>query len=585
MRNLFKEARKYLFMDHKRLIARHEHAFLADRQGLLEMMLQQFSNPLLAFREMIQNSVDERSPTIDIQAEEVTTRSGKRVYVSIEDTGRGMDLERIHRYLTLFDSTKEDDPTTIGEMGVGKVFVFALKPEYVVVETGTGHEGHKIVINRDFSGRVIPTKARKGTKITTVLHEKVGCLYSMDEIINSLRASCKYVPSTVSINGMPINEDFDIDSPYVIRFDDGTTKAVMALTGNLNHTLSKGGIVLVKGYQKLGRDSFLGNLEILVDSYLFNQPISRNAVNHDENYARVVRMLEKKAIDYTYQLAREFKPKKSSLILKQFLRQVLMDDSAHRRDLAKLPLFETVDNKWVSCSEILKQPHRTLFYASSKLGSNEITYFTQRNIPVLYEPYPKSDNSITRYFKLEWGFGYQGLQQLYFAENFDKDGPDGKFSDFEEQFVKSLYFTALSIRPTFTHRQNSQGTVGGLVEATGYSSGSNSGNPSEQFPSSFNWSNIAYIKLRRFLDLGGNPSEVELLCSVQSGNRSCILLNAEHSYFKSIVKLAKREPTLATYYMLCEVATSRSVFPEADHHVVEDFVDQLGRNLLGVNRG
>ena len=108
--------------------------------SVVDNLVTQFSNSLDCFRELVQNSIDAGSPTIDVWAEfEPGQGHEGTIALHVDDFGEGMDENIIDAQLTqLFASGKEDDLTKIGKFGIGFVSVFALKPKAVLIHTGRG---------------------------------------------------------------------------------------------------------------------------------------------------------------------------------------------------------------------------------------------------------------------------------------------------------------------------------------------------------------------------------------------------------------------------------------------------------------
>ncbi len=588
---------------HCNLIAHHDQAFLADRDGLVEMMLQQFSNPLLAFREIVQNSADEKSKSIDVIVENQTSSRGRRVIVSIEDNGAGMSLERIHQYLTLFDSSKEEDFETVGEMGVGKIFIFALKPEYVVIETGTSlkSEAYKVVINSDFSGRVVRASARKGTKITAVLNSRL-CpidLPSAQMIEESISSSCAYIRSRVTFNGKVLNKPFNLVAhaglKYVLK--DRDVQAVMALTGVYDHTYLKGRILLERAYRSArmnedGSDSPLNKLEMLVDSYHFNPCISRNSVNRDGSYLMVMNKILDIARRFAVDLADNYGSftRVDRNLVRNFLQTFIFYDAVNNTpvsyNLLNLPLFETADSEFVSYKDIcaVGAAHRYIFYSTSRMSANEISLFKSEGIPVIVD----GSFVISKHFSKFRGFGQYFVQGESHLSGFRRE--EYSAVGYESALVNTLLKSArqfYSFREKGISSSDDGMSVGGLVGQVGhFVSASDMVNGSgKKYLNTFDWGRIVRFRLEPFINLDGKPHQGSLLDVYRCGPEKIeVCLNANHPYFRDMVKLSEVNPQLSTYYMLCEVANSSSVFPDADASVVEDFILQIGLNLLGVTK-
>jgi len=269
------------------LVEESDFAFEADARGLVDMLLSQFNDPLLAFREIIQNSLDERPSKIEINT---SYDPGRKLFcASVEDDGNGMDLDRIRSYLKLFDSSKEHDIDTIGEMGVGRIFAYALDPKYIIVETGDGETGHKLVLRHDCSGQLKKSEVRKGTKVSIILEksEKRDAEYFDKHLRDSIKENCGLIKIPLNFNGVKINRNFGTKAKHSIDFEEQNIRGVISVASQAgNYEICKGGILLSKPRRlsiRGGWDNDFPGSNVRLDSMHFNQPLSRNAVVEDGN--------------------------------------------------------------------------------------------------------------------------------------------------------------------------------------------------------------------------------------------------------------------------------------------------------------
>src|SRR3989338_6510013 len=111
-------------------------------QGMVLDLVNQFSDTLAFYRELIQNSIDAGSNRIDVSLEYVLEPGGQgKAVMRVEDDGGGMDEDIIDNFLlVLFKSSKENDLTKIGKFGVGFLSVFAPKPSLGRASTSQNKE-------------------------------------------------------------------------------------------------------------------------------------------------------------------------------------------------------------------------------------------------------------------------------------------------------------------------------------------------------------------------------------------------------------------------------------------------------------
>ena len=107
----------------------------------LEHLINQFSDPLSFYRELIQNAVDAGSREVDVWLEyKKGAADGEgAMIIHVDDFGEGMNREIIEGRLTrLFSSGKDGDFTKIGRFGIGFVSIFAIEPDAVSLDTSEG---------------------------------------------------------------------------------------------------------------------------------------------------------------------------------------------------------------------------------------------------------------------------------------------------------------------------------------------------------------------------------------------------------------------------------------------------------------
>jgi hypothetical protein len=139
-------------------------SFSVDIAGLLQALTEQFPEPLLCVRELVQNAADAGAQRIEVDVAYDASRSLFRL--SVRDDGRGMNEAEVEGYLTIGFSEK-DPGRDRGRFGVGKLSPYALGIVRMVVETCDGHTTHRLTFNRDGSGTIARSSTRgpRGTVV------------------------------------------------------------------------------------------------------------------------------------------------------------------------------------------------------------------------------------------------------------------------------------------------------------------------------------------------------------------------------------------------------------------------------------
>ena len=182
----------------------------------LDRLVNQFSDSMAFFRELIQNSLDAGSDEVEVWFEH---RDG-RMIIHVDDWGEGMSREIIETRLTrLFSSSKDGDRTKIGKFGIGFVSVFAIAPEAVCIDTSRDGEHWRILFDaqRKFS-LIRREQPVEGTKLQIF---KVASASEYQQFRararEVVRFWCRHVEGEIRFEGELINEPFDLDAPIKVR--------------------------------------------------------------------------------------------------------------------------------------------------------------------------------------------------------------------------------------------------------------------------------------------------------------------------------------------------------------------------------
>jgi molecular chaperone HtpG len=266
--------------------------------GIVGDVIAQFADPKAFFRELVQNSIDAGSPTVDIKLE--YDEPAQRMRVSVRDRGEGMTPEIVEKQLlVLFRSTKEQDRTKIGKFGIGFVSVLAPNPEVVVVNTARGGKRITLHLYRDLSYDLFDAGAATQNGTTVELEIALP----RDEVTAFVRDSqlslvrwCRHasVPIELAVRVPGNTQTVRIDRPLAIEgalvevrrnTDDDQLGVVVAITadaspyvGFFNH-----GLTLYETNQPL-----LGKLAVKIQDARLGHTISRDDVRRDASFDRAV---------------------------------------------------------------------------------------------------------------------------------------------------------------------------------------------------------------------------------------------------------------------------------------------------------
>ena len=255
----------------------------------LERLVNQFTDPLSFFRELVQNSVDAGSAEVDISLEH---RDGVMT-IRVDDYGKGMNREIIDTRLTrLFSSRKDGDLSQIGKFGIGFVSVFAIAPDAVAVDTSRDGQNWRILFHKDRSfNRIARNEPVEGTKITIVKRlteeEYERFLERSREV---LRYWCRFVEAEVRFQGELLTQPFALDAPCQVRYREPGTEVVVGYRRDFEPFLGfyNGGLTLLESSHESPR-----HVAVIVNSQYLEHTMARDDVRKDENFRKAMAIADR----------------------------------------------------------------------------------------------------------------------------------------------------------------------------------------------------------------------------------------------------------------------------------------------------
>lgn len=275
-------------------------------QGMVQDLVNQFSDTLAFYRELIQNSIDAGSNRIDVSLEYVLEPGGQGTAVMrVEDDGGGMDEDIIDNFLlVLFKSSKENDLTKIGKFGVGFLSVFAPKPFLVRVYTSRNLETWRVDFPnfRSYNKYKMPNP-RDGTLVE--VHKRVTpqeYAELSEKSLATVRYWCRHADTRIyfkdrsrRIPEQQVTEAFRLPGGESLRYAEEGTEVVMAFSppgpegeDKPFYGFYNRGLTL-----KEGRRVFIPGVEFKIKSRYLEHTITRDNVMEDENYRKAMEIIKR----------------------------------------------------------------------------------------------------------------------------------------------------------------------------------------------------------------------------------------------------------------------------------------------------
>lgn len=372
-------------------------SFSVDIQGLLEALTEQFPEPLLCVRELVQNAADAGARRIE--ADVAYDAARRLLRLSVRDDGRGMNDEEVEGYLTIGFSEK-DPSKHRGRFGVGKLSPYALGITRMVVETCAGQHTHRITFNRDGSGTIARLETRpRGTVVRVYKdcgREEAEAL--AERAFKLVQETCGSISIPLFVNGTPVNRDIALPTIYALTFSTKAGKGVLGIVSDAQHALMGGGIVLEQNAPLLGAE-----VSYILDSPRLAPTLSRNAVRRDQAFDALLRAARAQMPAFTAHVARQLRVRTTRLrqdgtpvergldandrAALEWLRSLLLqpEDEAPDSVVRDAPVLETADGGLVSANELIDVIRREGRVPISRVPRtrDEISAYADRGVPVL----------------------------------------------------------------------------------------------------------------------------------------------------------------------------------------------------------
>ncbi|MEJ7604209.1 MAG: ATP-binding protein [Kofleriaceae bacterium] len=281
-----------------RTVDHDERAEAPVDQGIVGDVVAQFADPLAFYRELIQNSIDAGTPSIEVRL--AYDEPARLMRVTVRDRGDGMSREIVEdQLLVLFRSTKEHDETKIGKFGIGFKSVLAPRPNLVIVQTARQGQRLTLHLHPDLTYELYDAgpAAQSGTSVELELAMEPDL---SDDFIERTEAAlvrwCRHASVPIELEARRRSGDevaVRIDRPLALEHalvevrdaaDDGKLVCVVGLVtgtpavGFFNH-----GLMLHETEEPL-----FGGVAAKIQDSRLGHTLSRDNVRRDDRYTRAV---------------------------------------------------------------------------------------------------------------------------------------------------------------------------------------------------------------------------------------------------------------------------------------------------------
>lgn len=256
--------------------------------AIINEVVHQFADPLAFFRELVQNSIDAGSGEIAVSFEWADGQATLRV----DDFGEGMTREIIESKLTrLFASSKDEDFTKIGHFGIGFASVFAIEPDWVVVDTARAGEQWRVLFHPDKTWELMVLDApREGTSVNIIKAMSEAEFSDLrTRATQVLKYWCRYAHVPIFVEDVDIREPFDIEAMVKVTYSTQETRIVAGLVDTRDTKVGyyNRGLTLMEG-----QSSDWPYMTFRIESRYLEHTLTRDRVRETDHWQRVVEILD-----------------------------------------------------------------------------------------------------------------------------------------------------------------------------------------------------------------------------------------------------------------------------------------------------
>lgn len=514
----------------------------------LENLVNQFTDPYACLREMIQNSIDAGSSSVDIWFEFKPADQPPNgiMLLHVDDTGEGMTRRVIDTKLTqLFSSSKENDLTKVGKFGIGFVSVFALEPNAVILDTGKDGEYWRIIFKEDrhFDRIILPTPV-EGTQIQIVkMTTQEEYLKAKKRSLDTIRYWCKHVEAEITFEGKVINEEFRLGNPYEYVHKGKDTELVVAPSDDPEPFFGfyNRGLTLREGQKE-----YHPGVAFKLSSPYLEHTLTRDNVLTDKNYDKAMAQLKEVVLGpYCRQL---FEKASKQFDYRLFGHLAPRLGRGFPSDLDDMPVIPTVDGGRISLKALRRavKKHKMFLYAA---GPSVITKRVTEEVgnPVLLWQGSQEQPGLERLLaRVGEGYPAYRVDEVWAAPELLERLPEAKLRLLREteQLLRALDSPYRRIYPADFGRHSSaladklyleQVTAGDLVFV------------SNEVAKPTSWTNFL---------IGFARGKV-------------LLVNITHPLIEPHFQLSQQRPVLAAYLMTKAITIDDGLNPQAETKLFE----------------
>ncbi len=388
-----------------------------DTRGILDDVVHQFSDPMAFVRELVQNSIDAGSRSIEIDCVHGAQDDDNLAVISFRDWGEGMTRQIIDgELLRLFSSGKDDDFTKIGRFGIGFVSVFAIEPDAVVVDTGREGEYWRILFAEDRNYELFSLDGPvEGTWVRIYKSMDVETFVEMkDDLEGALRKWCKHAGIPILFEGFDIRQEVRLASQLTTIYQEEGTEIVMGFSGR-DHGLA--------GYYNRGltlKESVRSPWPWVcfkIDSRYLEHTLTRDQVLEDRHFSKAMdllaelaeEVLPEKLIDELEELVQNQAPVEELDVYYGYLAHFLSCDQSFERSWRRRKIFRGAGEEQWTFRQV-RRAHRRGRLRVTKLDGETAALFDEEGVEIVI-----GDDGLKKLLKQLFGEAPREVESLVLA--------------------------------------------------------------------------------------------------------------------------------------------------------------------------